>query len=154
SWAREARLKLAFAQRQLGQLTAAEGTLEQIRQLTVTRDFPDRPLPLSVVAELALLRVEQGRPDQALNLAEKALADYATRRRPIVPFIADLQIARGRALLGLGHHGEAVDALGRADAFWRDFDSASPWAAEAAHWLGKALVASGDAANGRRLMEQ
>jgi tetratricopeptide (TPR) repeat protein len=153
-WARSAQLKLAFAQREHGQLFAAEALLRDVCACAPDGErIPSQMYP-SVASEFASLRLEQQRPAEALRFADAGIATYSRLNRELLPFAADLYVARGRALLLLGRPQEARDALQTADAFWRDFDAGNPWAAEAAHWYGRSLVATGETVRGQRLIAE
>jgi serine/threonine protein kinase len=90
--------------------------------------------------------------DRAMQFANLAVAaEHAPT--PFTPDGADSFIVRGRALLELGRPREAVESLAIADAFWRGFDPATPWAAEAAYWYGRALTAAGETKRGEAMTQ-
>jgi tetratricopeptide (TPR) repeat protein len=145
------RLALGFTLMQNGKLTESREVLAGLRGAIAGRPSPDLWMP-QALANSALLELELNQPEQALEFAREALAICARQNRPSVPFVADLHIARGRALLMLGRATEARDSLRKADEFWRDFDPDSPWSAEAAYWHGQSLVATGEIARGKNMI--
>src|SRR5439155_26956919 len=102
--------------------------------------------------ELALAKLLLGAPTEPAGLADEAIALRSRFRSAVLPIDADTLVVRGRALLALDRAFEARAAFEKADTFWRDFDPDNPWAAEAAWWLGKAMVATGDAERGEQLI--
>ena len=152
-WSTNARWKLAVALRQNGKWTEAEQLLAELCKCEAGKGRVGPGLS-RVVSEYALLSLDLQRPEQALDLAQRGLANYLRVIRPLVPFVSDLQVARGRALMILNRPEEARDALKMADAFWRDFDPDNPWAAEAAYWFGRSLLLTGEAARGKRMIAE
>lgn len=67
---------------------------------------------------------------------------YARLYKKMNPGWADTQVGLGRISLEQHKAGDAVRMLSEADSFWRQFDSHSRWANEAAYWLGRAQTAA------------
>jgi hypothetical protein len=65
---------------------------------------------------------------------------------------ADVAFYRGRALLGLGRHHEAVEALAVAYEHSQAHAGDGMWPARASLWYGQALVAAGDTVRGDALI--
>ncbi len=91
-------LSAALSLHQAGQLMAAEAAYQAILE----RD----PADVDALYLLSTLRLQQGRADDALTLAERVIA--------LAPDSADAYGNRGSALQALGRHNEAADALGTA----------------------------------------
>jgi tetratricopeptide (TPR) repeat protein len=102
--------------------------------------------------ELGLALVDQGRFAEAVAPLEEALSLLGELRRATTPERADVLVGLGRARLGLGHAARALPHLVEADTFWRGFGPDTPWAGEAAFWLGRCLRALGREAEGQRAM--
>ena len=148
-WSTNAQWKLAVALRQNGKWTEAEQLLAELCKCEAGKGRVGPGLS-RVVSEYALLSLDLQRPEQALDLAQRGLANYLRVIRPFVPFVSDLQVARGRALMILNRPEEARDALKMADAFWRDFDPDNPsgrrsrilvWTVAPTHWRSRARQA-------------
>src|SRR6185295_1657469 len=67
----------------------------------------------------------------------------------MTPTRADLLIGAARVSLARGEPAKALPDLQRADAYWRERRPDSRWAGEAALWLGRAQLASGQRADAR-----
>jgi tetratricopeptide (TPR) repeat protein len=102
--------QLAYA---LRDLEAAQGCFEVVlayRERTLTSK--DGPL-LAVRGNLAFLLLEQGRPDAAVPLLERVLADYISLRGETSPSVLMLRQRLGLALNQLRRFTEAHDQLMR-----------------------------------------
>jgi len=69
------------------------------------------------------------------------------------PYLSDLQLTRGQALLKLGRAEEALAAFRISDEFWRSYEPKSHWAAEASYWVARALIEAGDTATGKPMLK-
>jgi serine/threonine protein kinase len=89
---------------------------------------------------LAVLELDQ------VEAAEARLREgnqmYARLYKKMNPGWADTLVGLGRISLEQNKAGDAVPMLSEADSFWRQFDSHSRWANEAAYWLGRAQRAA------------
>jgi len=81
--------------------------------------------------------------DQARTYLNPALEAHLRLYSTDTPERADLWVGLARVELHAGNAAAARTLAERADAFWRQWDPASPWAGEAAYWLGRTLEASG-----------
>ena len=82
----------------------------------------------------------------ALELADQALVLFSKKGAPTPNELNGVQFQRGRALLRLGRHGEAVEALSASHAH-------QPKDPLAAYWYGQALIANGESVRGRALAD-
>ena len=149
-WATAARVGWSYALRQDGELEKAERMFQNQRQdllLTDVNDFTD------VLKERASVQLALGNAMQALSLADESIQRASTVKLQTDPHLSDLHLTRGQALLKLGRTAEARDAFRISDEFWRRYDPASHWAAEASCWLARALIETGDAAAGRPMLK-
>ena len=109
---------------------------------------------------LSLIRMERGQHQSALELVEQARGLLSENGAPSAHDATRLSYRRGRALLGLGRHREAVEALAPVHAYWSQAGSdlccgaQGTAAATVAHWYGQALVGAGETARGRALVAQ
>ncbi len=103
---------------------------------------------------LAQAQLDAGENQAARSVLEQALAQYQTAQVGPSPRLTDALVGLGRAELALGSPASALAAFKQAHDYWQQFDAHSLWAAEAQFWYGRALVASGQSAGGRRLIEQ
>jgi tetratricopeptide (TPR) repeat protein len=143
-----ARIELGWALRENGQ---PERSVEVLRAVDVERLTWDGDRQ-RVLTQLSASHLALGNLDEALRLANLAVAaEHAPT--PFTPDGADSFIVRGRTLLALDRAREAVEPLAIADAFWRGFDPATPWAAEAAYWYGRALTAAGETKRGEAMTQ-
>jgi TolA-binding protein len=94
-----------------------------------------------------------GNATQALSLSDEAIRRAATVKLQTDPHLSDLHLTRGQALLKLGRVSEARDSFRISDEFWRHYEPASHWAAEASYWLARALIDAGDATAGRQMLK-
>jgi hypothetical protein len=80
------------------------------------RPWPARgeahPDTLSSLTTLARVRTEQGRYDEALELAERAETTGAGSLGPVHPVVLEARLERARALAGLGRRAEAAVLAG------------------------------------------
>jgi tetratricopeptide (TPR) repeat protein len=106
-----------------------------------------------VLKEHAAVQLALGNSMQALSLADESIRLALTVKRQTDPHLSDLHLTRGRALLNLGRVSEARDSFRISDEFWRRYEPASPWAAEASYWLARALIEAGDATAGGRMLK-
>ena len=134
----------ARAWRLQGRLQEAQARLDEARDKLGATPAPADAAPLR--AEQALLQIAQGRWSEALTAAREAEALYDALQVLPCPVRAEIDLAIGRAQLGLGHVPQALTALQRTDAFWRGFDARHTDAAEAARWLADARRVAGGAA--------
>ena len=94
--------------------------------------------------EAGLARLELGELGTAEHLFARAEAIFndVQQQRP-TPARADLRVGMARVYLQRRNYLEALQSAEQADRVWRDFDSESRWAGEAALWLGRAQLALG-----------
>jgi len=90
---------------------------------------------------LAVLELDQVAPAEARLRESNQM--YARLYKKMNPGWADTLVGLGRISLEQHNAGDAVLMLSEADSFWRQFDSHSRWANEAAYWLGRAQSAAG-----------
>ena len=90
-----------------------------------------------VLTEIGLDQVELGRYAEAAVGLEQSLDGLARLNRRPTPQRADALLGLGRALLGLGRPGDALEAIEQADELWKGWDPDSRWARETALWLGR-----------------
>jgi tetratricopeptide (TPR) repeat protein len=102
---------------------------------------------------LADVRRALGKHELALADADRALAAFAEDGAPGDRDRASVDSVRGRALLGLGRHREALQALSSAHRHLQDRPFANLALARRAWWHGRALVANGESERGRALMD-
>jgi tetratricopeptide (TPR) repeat protein len=100
-----------------------------------TDDSPTRAL---ILAGLGRALLELNHVDAAESRLREAHQMYARLFKKMNPDWADTLVGLGRISLEQRNADEAVRMLTEADAFWRQFDSHSRWAGEAAYWLGQA----------------
>jgi tetratricopeptide (TPR) repeat protein len=93
--------------------------------------------------EIGLDRVELGRNAEAASGLEASIERLGTLQRRPTPLRADALLGLGRARLGLGRPGEALEALDEARDLWRGWGSDSRFADEAAIWRRRCLQALG-----------
>ncbi len=122
----------------------------QAQALAAVREGP------SAQRERIQPRLERGVALQALGRHEEAereltetLREAEALRLARTPLRCDGEIALGRAQLALGRATQAAQTLRPCDEYWQTLDAGSPWAAEAAHWHGHALVSDGQLDAGR-----
>jgi tetratricopeptide (TPR) repeat protein len=99
--------------------------------------FHRNDLATSLV-EAGLARLELRELDAAqesFTRAEALLGEF--QKQHTTPVRADLFAGMGRLQMLRGNNAEALALLEKADGFWRDFNSQSRWAGEAAYWLGR-----------------
>jgi tetratricopeptide (TPR) repeat protein len=148
---------LASALHQNGKLERAE----KFALAALEHEDVDRPAtPERRAAKLLLLswiRIDLGKHQGALEAADQALKLYSEKGALSPSARARVDFRRGRALLGLGRHHEAVEALASSNAYWVEWRKSNPTsvpAATIAYWYGQALVAAGEAARGRALIAE
>jgi serine/threonine protein kinase len=103
--------------------------------------------------DLAIARLHAGTAWLDLENADRARAYLEPARDALAklysadtPERADLWVGFARLHLQAGDGPAARTFAERADAFWRQHDAGSPWAGEAAYWLGRTLETIGDRA--------
>jgi serine/threonine-protein kinase len=99
------------------------------------------------LVELGLIRLELGdvaAARQSFGQAASILDELQPQR--MTPTRADLSIGMARIHLRTSEPAEALRASQAADAYWRHRSPDSRWAGEAALWLGRAHLASGQRA--------
>lgn len=116
-----------------GRPAEAMARLAQARALIGSQPVPADAAPL--LAEQAMVWLELGRWPKALTAAREADALYDGLQVLPNPTRAEIDVAIGRARLGLGDAAQALPVLQRAVTYWQGFDPANPSAAEAARWL-------------------
>jgi len=94
-----------------------------------------------LLAGMALLDLGQG--DRARQYLEPALEAHPRLSSIDTPERAELWVALARLRLLSGDISAARDFAERADAFWRQHGAETPWAGEAAYWLGRTQEATG-----------
>jgi tetratricopeptide (TPR) repeat protein len=104
---------------------------------------------MRALAEVGLIRLEQGDATASATMFEQALKEFQRLESSITPAHVDALIGLGRARLAQGRSVEARPLLESADAFWRELDSESRWAGEAALWLGRCYQALGRSVEAR-----
>jgi tetratricopeptide (TPR) repeat protein len=142
-----ARVGWSYALRQDGRSKEAEQVLREVKETPNWFPLAD------VTAERAAVQLALHRPDEALALANRAIQNAAVTRLMTDPYLSDLHLTRGQALLQLGRAEEALASLRVSDEFWRSYDADSHWAAEASYWLARALIVTGDPATGRPMLK-
>jgi len=147
---RLSRLVLSYSLRQNGRIAEAERVLASAAGDSRLGDANDDD---ELLGELAATRLMAGDAEAAVSHAERALRQLQRHRLMVDPFVSDLQLTRGQALLQLGRAEEALAAFRVSDEFWRSYDPNSHWAAEASYWLARALIETGDASNGKRMLK-
>jgi hypothetical protein len=80
------------------------------------------------------------------------LALYSERGTPKADDVSQVNYQRGRALLGLGRHKEAVEDLYASYDYLHKSSPGSLPEARLAYWYGQALIANGESARGRALV--
>lgn len=98
---------------------------------------------MALHSEIGLDYVELGKPAEAREHLERALALFAQHQVHVTPLRADVLVGLGRAQLALGERDAALDNLEQADRFWREFDPKSRWGGKAALWIGRAQAEAG-----------
>ena len=149
-WATTARLGWSYALRQDGQPEQADRVLQPLMQDSRELDPVDFR---DVLKERASVQLALGNAMQALSLTDESIRHASGVKLQTDPHLSDLHLTRGQALLKLGRTAEARDAFRISDEFWRSYDPASHWAAEASYWLARALIETGDAAAGRPMLK-
>ena len=103
--------------------------------------------------DLATARLHAGTAWLDLGNADRARGHLVPARDALAvlysldtPERAELWVGFARLHLESGDASAARTFAERADAFWRLHDAGSPWAGEAAFWLGRTLEATGDRA--------
>jgi tetratricopeptide (TPR) repeat protein len=103
------------------------------------------------VRDLATARIHAGTAWLDLGDADRARIHLEPARDALTklysadtPERADLWVGFARLHLQAGDGPVARTFAERADAFWRSHDASSPWAGEAAFWLGRTLETTGD----------
>jgi predicted GNAT superfamily acetyltransferase len=151
SWpwhATSARLGWSYALRQAGRPDEADRILQPLAEGRPTwSEFED------IWKERSAVKLALGDAAQALSLADKSIRRNAVSKLQTDPYLSDLQLTRGQALLQLGRAEEALAAFRISDEFWRDYDATSHWAAAASYWLARALIETGDTATGRPMLK-
>ena len=135
-----------------GRFAEAMERLNQARERLGVKPVPADAAPL--LAEQAMVQLELGRWAEALASAREADALCDSLQVLPSPARADIDLAIGRALLGLGDAALALPPLQRADAHWQGFDAANPSAAEAARWLAAARRATGPVAQAAQVPQK
>ena len=149
-WVTTARLGWSYALRQDGQPEQADRVLQPLMQDSREPDLIDF---MDVLKERASVQLALGNAMQALSLIDESIGHASGVKLQTDPHLSDLHLTRGKALLKLGRTAEARDAFRISDEFWRRYDPASHWAAEASYWLARALIETGDATAGRPMLK-
>lgn len=132
-------LHLAGIVRRLGGEFDEAAALQQEALAALPADvLAHRPRRAGVLAELAQVRLEQGRSQEALALVRGLEPLEAAS-----PDRAERWLTEGRAQLALGRIDEARRLLATARDFWQGHDPRSPWAAQASLWHIRATRARG-----------
>jgi tetratricopeptide (TPR) repeat protein len=151
SWhAISARLGWSYALRQDGHPDEADRVLQplaQEKELISWSEFSD------ILKERAAVKLALGDAAQALSLIDAAIRRKAVSKLQTDPYLSDLYLTRGQALLQLGRANEALEAFRIAADFWGSYDADSHWSAEASYWLARALIETGDPATGRPMLK-
>jgi len=98
---------------------------------------------------ISRIRLELANYQGALEAADRAAALLSEHGAPSAEDEAAVNDRRGRALLGLERHTEAVEALAAADAYWQTQGGAP----NISYWYGKALIASGEVKRGEAMVK-
>jgi serine/threonine-protein kinase len=146
---RNIRIGWSYALRMNGKAREAERLLVELPDPRLG-DFDEDE---DFLSESAAVKLAAGDAQAALDLADRALAAFRRVRLQVDPALSDLHVTRGQALLALKRPEEARDEFRISDEFWRGYDAASHWAAEASYWLARALIATGDAASGGPMLK-
>jgi serine/threonine-protein kinase len=109
---------------------------------------------MRALAEIGLLRLDQGDLVQAGEALEQALKEFERLESRITPARADALVGLGRVRLAQGRAAHALPSLEMADAFWRDFDPDNRWAGETALWLGRCYLAIGRTTEGTAALKR
>ena len=120
-----------------GDLDGATETLELALERVDQETHVERVRAL-LQAALGMVLVEQGESSRASELLEQATAALEAQQSRVSPELADAWVALGRARLGMGRPGAAVELFERADTFWGDFAPESRWARASRAWLERA----------------
>ncbi|NKI34680.1 serine/threonine protein kinase [Wenzhouxiangella sp. XN79A] len=131
---------------------AAEPLLEAARS---EQALDEDRLAAFVEADLAQIRLRQGASDEALALADQALARLRERTGPSnLEYIADVTQIRGQALRGLGRWDEAIATLREAHDQARRLPGPSRIRATTANNLATTLVYAGRGADALPYLER
>ena len=147
--ASSARLGWSYALRQDGRPEEAERVLQPLPPESESIVWNEHE---NINKERAAVWLARGHADKALALADAAIKRLSTVRLQADPYLSDLYLIRGQALLELGRSAEAIEAFRLADDFWRSYDAGGHWAAEASYWLARALLQVGDS-SGRPMLK-
>jgi len=126
--------------------TFAVASLEHVELVTSASGHASKLL------RLGRIRLVLGKYQSALELADQALALYSEKGAPGAGQFSQVNYQRGRALLGLGRHQEAVEDLAASYDFTHKSSPGSLAEARLAYWYGQALIANGESARGRPLV--
>jgi serine/threonine protein kinase len=99
---------------------------------------------------LARALLELQRVDEAAAQLQLVRGLLDESRALPTPVDAEAHTATARVYLARAQPRAAIEHAARADAFWRQFDPGSRWAAEAAYWHGRCLAAAGNADGARK----
>lgn len=146
SWTRARHL----AMRNLGTLRRLQGEYDESKrwlEKAIARSAVQR----SHRGDHAHSLVEAGLTELALGAVDTASALFSraeplfgdVQKQRITPARGDLLLGMARVQLHRRDHAAALQSAQRADLFWRDFDSDSRSAGEAALWLGRCFRAVG-----------
>jgi len=140
----------SHALRELGRYDEAiqAGQIFKERCIGLRRFAPGANCDARALSVIALAELEAGRLDRAREAVEQRL-----QRMPEYDQDPAFVIAFARVRLADGRGGEALEMLRQAYGGWLVMQPKSPHAAEVLYWLGKVLVATGDA-RGQRFVEQ
>src|SRR5690606_34668665 len=97
--------------RRLGRLEEAEPLLQQGLVLRRKLVGDMHPQVGHTIAQLGLLRLDQDRPEEALALADEALAAYSAAGYKDPRRVAVAGMVRARALAAIGRVDEASDVI-------------------------------------------
>jgi serine/threonine-protein kinase len=151
-YGRAGRTTLSTPLHQLGFVTRLQGDAAQAvslqeRALAAVRPGPRaRRSSARILVELGLAKLMASDLAGARGALDEARAIYEEKFTLRPPEYADALVGLGRIGLVEGRPAEAARRLEAADAYWRDLDPGSRWAAECASWLGRAYAALGRAA--------
>jgi tetratricopeptide (TPR) repeat protein len=113
-----------------------------------------------LMQRLAMAYLAAGRPEQAVPIFQRTLADSARALGPQHPAIAGLRIDLGRALVAAGELGDAVTVLGEVAAEWErshgpdDLGTLRAWDDYAAACVAARLFSEAMRSYGRTLAER